>query len=565
MKGLMVTLLILSCTGMVWAQQEYNNGFRPTGGASDGSALGGSSNRDRGKPPVVPIVSGDRSAGARNPAVENNTRSQGNARARNAFGISNPSSNPSSSSNEPISSSGSGTSGLLDPNRPVRESFPRESFPTASGATNPSGSLRNSEADKKVIYLGLPTTALQDLQTNGVVVAPVKNAFVDRITISDRNVPKAGPTRTIQPTLRGDSLVFRFTRDDLEHIHDGSLDFEVPASVKGKYRTATIEYPPVLDRVAQSTTNSRTTNSRSVTENRTNVPPRNDSRFRSDDSRWRLAGGTVQREPIQTTSPWQRDNQSTAVDRQRLEYENWQREKETQDKIELAARNQQLQDQLQRLRYEQQQALQRTRQQQPQPQQQPYRPDPRYADRSFDTGLQQPVIRPVVPPSNNDSMVYTMLQGQMQQMQTRIAQLDNQNHVLSNEVRAVKADRDDLLRGRFAPYNNDYRNSLADSRNPGVGVNDQRFETKPELSGRPLMSTGDVGGRNRDDSQSGIDPLIRDVTDANRKQNSWNLLMFLMLLCSVGLNLYLWAISRGFYLRYQELADELRETFTVTA
>ncbi len=37
-----------------------------------------------------------------------------------------------------------------------------------------------------------------------------------------------------------------------------------------------------------------------------------------------------------------------------------------------------------------------------------------------------------------------------------------------------------------------------------------------------------------------------------------------LLLCSLGLNMYLAFISRGFYVRYHELADELRETFSAT-
>lgn len=40
--------------------------------------------------------------------------------------------------------------------------------------------------------------------------------------------------------------------------------------------------------------------------------------------------------------------------------------------------------------------------------------------------------------------------------------------------------------------------------------------------------------------------------------------VYFMLLCSLGLNIYLGWISRGFYVRYHELADELRETFTAT-
>ena len=40
--------------------------------------------------------------------------------------------------------------------------------------------------------------------------------------------------------------------------------------------------------------------------------------------------------------------------------------------------------------------------------------------------------------------------------------------------------------------------------------------------------------------------------------------LLFMLLCSVGINVYLGLVSRNFYTRYAELADELRETFTAT-
>ena len=41
-------------------------------------------------------------------------------------------------------------------------------------------------------------------------------------------------------------------------------------------------------------------------------------------------------------------------------------------------------------------------------------------------------------------------------------------------------------------------------------------------------------------------------------------ILYFMLLFSLGLNVYLGWIARGFYVRYNELADELRETFTAT-
>lgn len=49
---------------------------------------------------------------------------------------------------------------------------------------------------------------------------------------------------------------------------------------------------------------------------------------------------------------------------------------------------------------------------------------------------------------------------------------------------------------------------------------------------------------------------------ATRADNRTLSYLFMLLLCSIGLNVYLGWISRGFYVRYHELAAELRETFT---
>ena len=57
---------------------------------------------------------------------------------------------------------------------------------------------------------------------------------------------------------------------------------------------------------------------------------------------------------------------------------------------------------------------------------------------------------------------------------------------------------------------------------------------------------------------------ILGQTNLNEPQNSTEGIVYFMLLASLGLNLYLGLISRSFYVRYNELADELRETFTAT-
>ena len=73
----------------------------------------------------------------------------------------------------------------------------------------------------------------------------------------------------------------------------------------------------------------------------------------------------------------------------------------------------------------------------------------------------------------------------------------------------------------------------------------------------PSGVNGDTGAPN--ESTGGIDPMTQQ-----KKEKRTEGFIYFMLLCSLGLNVYLGLISRGFYVRYNELADELRETFTAT-
>ncbi len=63
----------------------------------------------------------------------------------------------------------------------------------------------------------------------------------------------------------------------------------------------------------------------------------------------------------------------------------------------------------------------------------------------------------------------------------------------------------------------------------------------------------------------GVEPADLTLLEQNRRLGSQNMFLILMLLTSVGLNIYLSMIARGLYVRYGDLADELRETFTATA
>ncbi len=72
-----------------------------------------------------------------------------------------------------------------------------------------------------------------------------------------------------------------------------------------------------------------------------------------------------------------------------------------------------------------------------------------------------------------------------------------------------------------------------------------------------------AGNRLETQSELPTGSLAELNTQLSRMRQTTGMLWFMML-CSLGLNVYLGWIARGFYVRYEELADELRETFTST-
>ena len=90
----------------------------------------------------------------------------------------------------------------------------------------------------------------------------------------------------------------------------------------------------------------------------------------------------------------------------------------------------------------------------------------------------------------------------------------------------------------------------------------------------PALDTGDIDPPERpfvQNNQIASTPIQNTKTAENTSEpqssqsDRMNLLLLLMFLGSTGLNVFLGWISRGFYVRYHDLADELRETFNVTS
>ena len=63
---------------------------------------------------------------------------------------------------------------------------------------------------------------------------------------------------------------------------------------------------------------------------------------------------------------------------------------------------------------------------------------------------------------------------------------------------------------------------------------------------------------------STLEATNKTLETQRKESTKWLLFMFLFLMCSLGANLYLGWIARGFYTRFHEMANELRDTFTST-
>ena len=100
---------------------------------------------------------------------------------------------------------------------------------------------------------------------------------------------------------------------------------------------------------------------------------------------------------------------------------------------------------------------------------------------------------------------------------------------------------------------------------------DERALENPSIPGRrtrpktdeqsPSSLRAQIPGPNERRNIQGTQTELEANLNSYKRTNGF---LLFMLLCSVGINIYLGMISRNFYTRYAELADELRETFTAT-
>jgi beta-lactamase regulating signal transducer with metallopeptidase domain len=79
---------------------------------------------------------------------------------------------------------------------------PEPATRTTNGSTSVDIVSPNTPAIRnRTIYLGLSANAIKDLQKYGSVTSPIPNGSIDRIVISDRNIPKSGRVKLIQPSI----------------------------------------------------------------------------------------------------------------------------------------------------------------------------------------------------------------------------------------------------------------------------------------------------------------------------------------------------------------------------
>lgn len=131
---------------------------------------------------------------------------------------------------------------------------------------------------------------------------------------------------------------------------------------------------------------------------------------------------------------------------------------------------------------------------------------------------------------------------------------------------------------RSVPYGDDYE--LASDRLGGYGqrILNERDRTITRVAMAPRPSDAASSPELIVDSTKPTMPTSTNTPssektdtqrDAGEKQLAANqkteVALLIMLLSSIALNIYLGWIARGFYVRYNDLADELRETFSATA
>ncbi len=141
-------------------------------------------------------------------------------------------------------------------------------------------------------------------------------------------------------------------------------------------------------------------------------------------------------------------------------------------------------------------------------------------------------------------------------------QLDNQSLQQTNQTL-----QQNLASAQYGPGYAQLPSSPGLYTSTGTDLTASNSQTLANNGGAPPQRRGGTTGSAP--ASLGLAAAIAGPTldDANHQTllERQNMLLWLFLAASIGLNIYLAMIARGLYVRYGDLADELRETFTATA
>ena len=148
--------------------------------------------------------------------------------------------------------------------------------------------------------------------------------------------------------------------------------------------------------------------------------------------------------------------------------------------------------------------------------------------------------------------------SQQQQYEAMIGNLRQQIDQLQQQNASAGQRYDSLIPGHQIPMANSYADQTTSGFGPRGLLASVRgnagFSDQLPAASIPGSTSSDPAVSQRRETAS----IAAGIEDANRK----NGFLFFWLMCSIGLNIYRGWISQGFYARYRELADELRETFS---
>ncbi|MDB4778126.1 hypothetical protein OAG68_01590 [bacterium] len=175
-----------------------------------------------------------------------------------------------------------------------------------------------------------------------------------------------------------------------------------------------------------------------------------------------------------------------------------------------------------------------------------------------------------VQPDDRTLRLVERLENGIEESKTMIANQDlkmNEQNRQINDL-AYKLQQSQQREAMYvSALNGDYaesptNNAAVPPRQDRIARNPQSPITTPRTTN--VQNTSTEGQSSTQDATHLSPPPSNEMLANNQNLKKTNTFLLFMLLCSIGLNVYLGLIARSFYTRYAELADELRETFTAS-